>query len=213
MHSGRSITIKFKYEKIVADPLYLSLWFSDFEADEMLPKALSVMRQFPFSAQQPGVTSVALHPVSWNEATILERRFQPGITPEAAVLIASDLLHEDYAYVFEAAWDLWVFDEAQRKWALMPSAVRFIVHGEEFEEGSYQAEGHIEVDFGSDSPFLQEQLELTLEGEERVLANVQKLVEFTNKAENASGANSRLLRSESENNLAQKLIARLQRVQ
>jgi len=210
---GRAYDKIWMREKFVADPLYLNLWFSDFEADEMLPKALSVMRQFPFSAQQPGVTGVALHPVSWNEATILERRFQPGITPEAAVLIASDLLHEDYAYVFEAAWDLWVFDEVQRKWALQPSPVRFIVQGEEFEEGSYQTEGHIEVDFGSDSPFLQEQLELTLEGEERVLANVQKLVEFTNKAENASGANSRLLRSESENNLAQKLVARLQRVQ
>jgi hypothetical protein len=197
----------------VADPLYLSLWFSDLEADEMLPKALSVMRQFPFSSQQPGITGLALHPVSWNEATILERHFNPGITPEAAVLIASDLLHEDYGYVFEATWDLWVFDDAQRKWELKPSPVTFIVHGEEFEEGAYESEGHIQVDFGSDSPFLQEQLTLTLEGEERVLANVQKLVEFTNKAEKASGSNSRLLRSESDDNLAQKLIARLQRVQ
>ncbi len=179
----------------------------------MLPKALSVMRQFPFSSLQPGITGVALHPVSWNEPTILERRFKPGITPEAAALIASDLLHEDYAYVFEAAWDLWVFDDAKRTWQLRPSPVKFIAHGEEFDEGAYEAEGHIQVDFGLDSLFLQEQLQLTLEGEERVLSNVQKLVEFTNKAEKSSGANSRLLRSESDDNLAQKLIARLQRVQ
>jgi hypothetical protein len=197
----------------VSDSLYLSLWFPNFEADEMLPKALAVMRQFPFSAREPGVTSVALHPVSWNEPTILERRFKPGITPEAAVLIASDLLHEDYAYVFEAAWDLWVFDEVQRTWGLKPSPVNFIAHGEEFEEGCCEQEGNIQIDFGLDSPFLQEQLELTLEGEERVRANVQKLVEFTSQAEKASGANSRLLRSESGDNLAQKLIARLQRVQ
>ena len=179
----------------------------------MLPRALAVMRQFPFSAQQPGISGVALHPVSWNEATILERRFKPGVTPEAAVLIASDLLHEDYAYVFEAAWDLWVFADAERTWQLKPSPVKFVVHGEEFEGGAYETEGHIQVDFGLDSPFLQEQLQLTLEGEERVLSNVQKLVEFTNKAEKASSANSRLLRSESEDNLAQKLIARLQRMQ
>jgi hypothetical protein len=197
----------------VADSLYLSLWFADFDADEMLPKALSVMRQFPFSPQQPGITAVELHPVSWNEATILERHFKPGITPEAAVLIASDLLHADYAYVFEALWDLWLFDDLQRNWVLKPAPVRFVVHGEEFEEGSYEAEGHIQVDFGLDSSFLQEQLQLTAQAEERVRANVQKLVEFTNKAEQASGANTRLLRSESEDNLAQKLIARLQRVQ
>jgi len=197
----------------VADPLFLSLWFSNFDAEEMLVKALSVMRQFPFSSQQPGITGVALHPVSWNEATILEQRFKPGIAPEQAVLIASDLLHEDYAYVFDAAWDLWIFDEQQTKWALKPSPVRFIAHGEQFEEGVYEQEGHIQVDFGLDSPFLQEELQLTPAGEERVRANVQKLVDFTNKAEKSSGANSRLLRSESEENLAQKLMARLQKVQ
>jgi len=197
----------------VADPLYLSLWYPDFDVEDMLPRVLSVMRQFPFSAQQPGITAVALHPVSWNEATILERRFNPGITPEAAVLIASDLLHEDYAYVFEAAWDLWIRDEQTRQWSLKPSPVKVFVHGEEFEEGTAQEEGHIEVDFGSDSPFLQEQVELTLEAEDRVRANVQKLVEFSAKAEKSSGASSRLLRSESDENLAQKLIARLQRVQ
>ena len=197
----------------MADPLYLSLWFSNFEVEEMLPRAMSVMRQFPFSAQQPGITSVALHPVSWNEATILERRFKPGITPEQAVLIASDLLHEDYAYVFEAAWDLWIFDEEEERWMVKPSPVRFLVHGEEFDEGAYQEEGHIQVDFALDSPFLQEELQLTPEAEQRARTNVQKLVDFTAKAEKSSGASSRLLRSESEENLAQKLIARLQKVQ
>lgn len=195
------------------DPFYLSLWFPNFEAEEMLVRALSVMRQFPFSSQLPGITCVALHPVSWNEATILERQFQPAIPPEQAVLIASDLLHEDYAYVFEAAWDLWIFDEEQRRWAMRPSPVRFLAHGEEFEEGSYREEGHIQVDFGLDSPFLQEGLQLTPEAQERVRTNVQKLVDFTSKAEKSSGATSRLLRSESEENLAEKLIARLQRVQ
>ena len=197
----------------MADPLYLSLWFPSFEEEEMLPRALSVMRQFPFSSQQPGIISVALHPVSWNEATILERRFKPGIAPEQAMLIASDLLHEDYAYVFEAAWDLWIFDEEKRQWALKPSAVRFMVLGEEFDDGAYQEEGHIQVDFGLDSPFLQEEVQLTPEAEERVRTNVQKLVDFTAKAEKSSGASSRLLRSESEENLAEKLIARLHKVQ
>ena len=54
----------------MADPLYLSLWFSTFEVDDMLPHALAVMRQFSFSVAQPGITYLALHPVSWNEPTI-----------------------------------------------------------------------------------------------------------------------------------------------
>jgi hypothetical protein len=172
-----------------------------------------VLRQFPFSAQQPGISYVALQPVSWNEPTILEQRFRPGITPEQAILTASDLLHEDYAYVFEADWDLWVTAEDQEQSTLQPSLVKFIAHGTEFDEGAYQQHGHIQIDFGLDSPFLQEGLRLTPEAEQRARANVQKLVEFTSNLEKNSGANARLLWSESEENLAQKLISRLQKVQ
>ena len=200
----------------MADSLHLSLWFPSFELDEMLPRALAVMRQFPFSAQQPGIGYVALHPVSWNEPTIFEQRFSPGITPEEAVLLASDLLHEDYAYLFEAFWDLWILAEDRhdrQQWSLQPSRVKFLVHGVEFEEGTYQQDGHVQVDLGIDSPFLQDEVQLTSEAETRVRANVQKLVEFTNKAEKSSGASGRLLWPDSEENFAQKLIARLQKVQ
>jgi hypothetical protein len=197
----------------VADALFLSLWFPSFELDEMMPRALAVMRHFPFSAVQPGIGYVAIHPVAWNEPTIFEQRFRPGIAPEEAVLLASDLLHEDYAYLFEAYWDQWIFDRDRGEWSLQPSLVKFLVHGVEFDEGVYQHEGHVEVDFGIDSPFLQDEVQLTSEAETRVRANVQKLVEFTNKAEKSSGASGRLLWSESEENFAQKLIARLQKVQ
>jgi hypothetical protein len=200
-------------EHLVADSLYLSLWFPSFELDEMLPRALAVMRHFPFSAQQPGISYVAMHPVTWNEPTVFEQRFQPGVPPEEAALLASDLLHEDYAYLFEAFWDLWIFAPDRQEWSLQPSRVRFLVHGVEFDEGNYQQAGHVQVDFGIDSPFLQDEVQLTSEAETRVRANVQKLVEFTSKAEKASGASGRLLWSESEENFAQKLIARLQKVQ
>src|SRR5229473_3543241 len=162
------------------DPLYLGVWFSTFEADDMLPHALAVMRQFPFSVQKPGITYLALHPVSWNEPTILEQRFRPGIPAEGTV---------------------------------QPSQVKFLVHGTEFDGGVYEQEGHIQVDLGLDSPFLQEEVPLTIEAAARGRANVQKLVEFTSKVEKNSGANARLLWSESDQNFAQKLIARLQRLQ
>jgi hypothetical protein len=197
----------------MADSLYLSLWFPDFETEEMLPHALSVMRQFPFSVQQPGIAYLAVHPVSWNEPTVLEQRFRPGIPSEQAVLLASDLLHEDYAYSFEAFWDLWIPSEDGDQWTLQPSPVRFLVHGLEFDEEAYQQAGHAQVDFGLDTPFVQEEVPLTSNAESSVRANVQKLVEFTSGVEKNSGASARLLWSESEENLAQKLIARLQKVQ
>jgi len=197
----------------MADPLYLSLWFPNLELDELLPRTLAVMQQFPFSVQQPGISYLSVHPISWNEATVLEQRFNPGIAFEQTILIASDLLHEDYAYLFEAAWDLWMPVEDTKQWTLRPSVVRFIAHGPEFDEGVYEQEGHVEIDFGLDSSFLQEEVHLTAETEGRIRDNVQKLIDFTAKVEKNSGASARLLWSESEENLAQKLISRLQKVQ
>ena len=175
----------------MADPLYFNLWFPSFEGEDMLPHALSVLRQFPFSTQRPGVTAIALHPVSWNEATIFEKRFNPGVEPAAAVLIASDLLHEDYAYVFEAHWDLWTLEQTSNDWTLQPEPVQFIVRGTEFDDGAFEQEGHIQVDFASDSPFLQEQVALTSAAEAKVRSNVQKLVEFTTRVEKNSGTSAR----------------------
>jgi hypothetical protein len=91
--------------------------------------------------------------------------------------------------------------------------VKFLVHGLEFDDGAYQQDGHIEVDLGLDTPFLHEGVQLTDEGKARVRANVQKLVEFTTKAQQSSGASGRLLWSDSEENFAQRLITRLQKVQ
>jgi hypothetical protein len=197
----------------MADPLYLSLWFSDFSGPEMLPHILAILQQFPFSTQRPGVTYVAVQPVSWNEASVIERRFSPGITPEEAVLVIADLVHDDYAYVVEAFWDLWIPDESVQQWQLVPTPLRFIVQGEEFDEGAYQHTGHIQIDFGLDSPFLQENVALTEETQAKVRDNVAKLVEFTLRVEKNTRATARNLWSESELNLAQKLSARLQKVQ
>jgi hypothetical protein len=197
----------------MADSLYLSLWFSDFSLESMFARALAVMREFPFSQKRPGITGLAVHPVSWSEPTILEQRFNPGAQPEEAIAATAGLLHEDYGYVFEANWELWTPREGADEWVLQPSVVKFIVRGEEFEEGEAKAEGDIEVDFGLDSPFLHEELQLSGELETRVRANVQSLVDFINRVEKNSGTSARLLGSESDENLAQKLIGRLQKVQ
>src|SRR5436309_9063476 len=197
----------------MADSLFLSLWFADFSTESMLLRALAVIREFPFSPQRTGITGMELHPVSWNEPTILEERFGPGVKPQEAIAIASELVHDDHAYVFEAHWNLWTPASEQSEWTLQPSPVRFIVRGEEFEEAEAKAEGDIQVDFGLDSPFLHEELQFSGELESRVRANVQNLVDFINRVEKNSGTSARLLWTESDENLAQKLVSRLQRVQ
>lgn len=197
----------------MADSLYLSLWFPSFEEPEILPLTVSVLRQIPFSAARDGVTYTAIQPVSWSEPTILEQRFRRGVAPEEAVADVAEFLHDDYAYIFEAYWDLWTPPETGEKWALEPSLVRLVAHGTEFEDRAAEQAGHIQIDFGLDTSFLHEEVEFTSEAERNIRSNVQKLVEFTAHVEKNCGATGRLLWSESEENLAQKLINRLQRVQ
>jgi len=196
----------------MADSLYLSLWFPSFSEDEMLPKLLCVLRHFPFAAERPGIGYMAIHPISWNEPVIYQETFDYRATPEHAIETAREFLHDDNAYEFEALWDLWTPDEAG-SWARAPRGVRFLGRGLNFDEGAYEQEGHVQADFGLDTPFLYEDVKLTPLTEMRVRENVQRLVAFTAAVEKNCGTSTRLLWSESDENLAQKLIARLQRVQ
>ena len=198
----------------MADSLNFSLWFPSFHEDEMLPRTVSVMRQFLFSETREGITYLSVHPVAWSEPTVVERRFNPGVSPEEAAEIAGEFVHDDFAFVFEAFWDLWVpnDDSEGDAWVKRPIAVRFVVHGVQFDEGIYTDDGHVEVDFGLDTPFLFEGLQLSAKNEEHVRYNVAKLVAFTIAVQNHCKLAGRVLWSESENNLAQKLIAQLQQV-
>jgi hypothetical protein len=200
----------------MADRLYLSLWFPSFEASEMMPRALSVLRQFPFSQSHRGISYLEIHAISWNEPIIFEEIFDSRVTPEQAIQIAGVFVHSDHAYGFEAAWDLWtpeVGGGLDPTWRLTPEPVKFLVHGTDFEDGIYQDDGHIELDFGLDTAFLHEELELDPLSEERVKINVQKLVALTSAIENNSGISGRVLWSDSDESLVQKLIARLQKIQ
>ena len=197
----------------MSDSLYLSLWFPSFDDEDMLPRATAVMRQFPFSATEPGISYLAVQPIDWTEATILERRMTPPVTPEEAAEVVSELVHDDYALVFEAYWDLWTSSEQQDAWVQVPHKVRFIVNGVAFDEGAYAEHGHVEIEFGLDSPFLLEGLNLTAQNEDKVRENIAKLVDFTAKIEKNSKLTGRVLWSDNEESLAQKLISQLQRVQ
>ena len=88
-----------------------------------------------------------------------------------------DLLHDDYAYEFQIGWSLWEleFQEADpstplrapaqddmliARWVREPRLVRVTGFGPLFDEGTYEADGHIRIDFGSDTPFLEEDADL-----------------------------------------------------
>jgi hypothetical protein len=95
------------------------------------------------------------------------------------------------------------------RWVRTPRLVRVMGFGPLFDDGSYEQEGHIRIDFGSDTPFLEEEAELDSTGARLMAENVRRLVDLTNAVEKASVATARLLWSELGESLAQKLAARL----
>ncbi len=202
----------------MADQIYLSLWYANFRFAE-LPVALAkVMRQFAAVSGNDRVRAATVYPLSWNESPVYQRVYAEQDAAEEAdvehaIAGAAEQLHEDYAYEFEMTWDLWVADASgglDAVWKKERRVVRLTGFGPEFDEGSFEQNGQIRIDLGSDIPFLQEEVELDEAGAGYVKENVQKLVDLTTGVQQNAGAATRLLWSESGDNLAQKLIARLQ---
>ncbi len=203
---------------LMSDRLFLNLWFPSFDTAEMIPRSASVARQFPFSRVRPGVSFMAVHPISFSEPMIFQQTFDVGADIDRVFHIAQEFVHSDYASELQMFWDMWVPEEEgdlDATWRLAPTPVTMTIHGTEFEEHLYQEAGHIQFELGIDSLFLYEEVDLDDSGSARIKANVQTLVDFTQSIEKNCGISGRVLWSESddESNLAQKLIARLQRVQ
>jgi hypothetical protein len=100
-------------------------------------------------------------------------------------------------------------------WKLRTHTVRILGFGPAFDVAGYEQNGHILVDFGLDTPWVLDTVEdqpLDEEAQLHIQQNVEKLLAFTLLVEKNGGISSRLLWTESGEPLAEKLIARLQRV-
>jgi hypothetical protein len=203
----------------MSDTLYLSLWYPNLRLEALPDKLTAVLGAFASHGGEAGVYAATVCPINWTETPIFQRVWGrgaktagQGAEPRAAVEEALELLHDDYAYEFQIGWSLWELEVANQldpRWVREPRLVRVTGFGPLFDEGAYEADGHIRVDFGSDTPFLEEDADLDSVGARHVEENVRQLVELTGAVEKASGATARLLWSELGESLAQRLAARL----
>jgi hypothetical protein len=108
-----------------------------------------------------------------------------------------------------------VLESLDSPWKLRTHTVRILGFGPTFDVAGYEQNGHLLVDFGLDTPWVAETLEdeeLDDEAQLHIQQNIEKLLAFTLLVEKHCGISSRLLWTESGEPLAEKLIARLQRV-
>jgi hypothetical protein len=219
----------------MSDTLYLSLWYPNLRLEALPDKLTAVLGAFAAHGGEEKVYAATVWPVNWSEAPVFQRVYgrmggapgtSPGVEPRQAVEEALELLHDDYAYEFQVGWNLWEWEDADSaalaaettsaeeknvigRWARGPRLVRVTGYGPLFDEGAYEQDGHIRIDFGSDTPFLEEDADLDQVGARHVEENVRHLVELAGGVEKASGATARLLWSELGESLAQRLAERL----
>jgi len=213
----------------MSDTLYLSLWYPNLLLASLPDKLTAVLGAFAAHGGEKRVYSATVWPVSWSEPPVFQQIYgrrvgaggagtdvngpvELGAEPRLAVEEALELLHDDFAYEFQIGWSLWELETGSSLdalWKREQRLVRVTGFGPLFEEGTYEADGHIRIDFGPDTPFLEEDLELDSVAARHVEENVRQLVELTAAIEKASGATARLLWSELGESLAARLAARL----
>ncbi|HEY1984940.1 MAG TPA: hypothetical protein VGG85_06000 [Terracidiphilus sp.] len=219
----------------MSDALYLSLWYPNLRLATMPDKLVAVLEAFAAHGGEARVYSATVWPVSWSESPIFQQVYgrrangatQLGAEPKASVEETLEILHEDYAYEFQIGWNLWELETLENpgppgpatvrdatggleaRWVRGPRLVRVTGFGPLFDNGAYEQDGHIRIDFGNDTPFLEEGTEIDSTAAKHLEENVRQLVELTNAVEKVSGATARLLWSELGESLAQRLAARL----
>jgi hypothetical protein len=204
----------------MSDQIYLSLWYPNFRLDALPAAIEKVVEQFAAVGGSSRVAAATVYPISWNETPTWQRVYRneaddEDAAPRAVIAAAMENAHDDYAWEFELVWELWVPEQAaglDTMWHQQPRTVRIIGFGPQFDEGAYETNGHIRIDFGLDAPFLYEDLDLDQDGIARIQQNIQRLVSFTEGIQKHAGISTRLLWSESGESLAEKLIGRLQQV-
>jgi hypothetical protein len=207
----------------MSDALYLSLWYPNLRLESLPDKLVAVLNEITRHGGEPLVYATTVWPVNWSESPVFQQVYgrrvgsaqagaQLGAEPRVAVEEALETLHDDYAYEFQIGWNLWeleIRENLDPRWVRGARLVRVTGFGPLFDEGAYEQDGHIRIDFGNDTPFLEEEAELNSVAARHMEENIRQLVELTAGVEKASGATARLLWSELGESLAQRLAARL----
>ena len=223
----------------MADSVYLSLWVRGFSEQTMLAAWAVALAEFPVSSLAPGIRELSVYPFHWAEAPVLERSFeegadlggsqdgpfqpQPAALPAAkhaadvahVVALASEFLHDDYAYEAELNWDVWVSQDgtapgAPDQWERRPQVVPVSCLGPKFESEEADERSDLLINFGLDSLLLPEDPDALGEALEGVAGscyqdNIAQLLGYIHRLEAKLPLTRRQLWSTSGEDLASRI--------
>ena len=211
----------------MADQLFLSVWFPNFRFAELPEAMIGVLRQFARVSGLNRVAAAAAYPIDFTEPPVYQRIYvldtraeetadTSAALIENAVAEATELLHEDTAYEFEMKWQLWTYEEGQGGldgiWRRVPSTVKVIAFGPDFDDATFEQNGHIRADFGLDTPWVfdeeadWEDADAKAEAAKKIRENIEMLLAFALSVEKHCGISNRILWTESGESIAEKLM-------
>ena len=139
----------------MANQAYLSIWLKEFSEESMLERFGDFLGTVPFSAKQPGFTHLEIRAVDSTETPVYEQDLRSFPLDAAGIIeLAKDYVHDDCSCDVRSHWDLWVFEgEPLHGAATAAVAFELLCNGEDFDDGFWKDNGHLEVSFGFEHLF------------------------------------------------------------
>jgi hypothetical protein len=138
----------------MSNQAYLSVWFKDFSESRMLEQFGTFLTTVPFSKTKPGFTFLVIRAVDASETPLLEQDLRSVPLDAAGIIeLAKDHLHSDTCYEVRSTWDLWVYEGDPARWQSAPQPIEILCNGEDYDDGFWRENGHIEVNFGFEHLF------------------------------------------------------------
>jgi hypothetical protein len=128
---------------------YLNMWCRDFSEEQALDAFGALLATVPFSATLPRFTFLTVHAVDASETPVLELDLRAVPLDAAGVIeLARDHLHSDCSGEVNCYWDLFAFDGTTGTFKREPQPLAIFSHGEEYDNGWWTENGHLQVHLG-----------------------------------------------------------------
>ena len=164
----------------MANLAYLRVWCRDFSEESLLERFGAFLGTVPFSRTRAGFTHFAIRALEPSEWPVLEQDLRAVPFDAAGIIeLAKDQLHNDCSYEVECAWDLWAWDAATDRWKLDPQPLEIFCRGEEYDNGIWRENGHIEVNLSFEHLFTGQAGLLSGEASENAAAETPEHARFT----------------------------------
>jgi hypothetical protein len=138
----------------MSNQAYLNIWFQEFPEELILERFGTFLSTVPFSATKPGFTHFVIRALDFRETPILEQDMRSVPLDAAGIIeMAEDHLNSDCAYEVRADWDLWVFEGEPGRWQHLPQPLGLSCYGEDYDDGYWRENGHLEASLGLEHLF------------------------------------------------------------